>query len=168
MSYDLIVDVIFHRLLFLATFLCALIAGFLFAFSVVVMPGLKKLHNRTFIRAFQAIDGIIQDGQPLFIFVWLGSMAALVAAVISGFGQLDSWDYSILVFATLAYFFGVQVSTVVINIPLNNQLQEFDVEKANEAELDAERQRFEGRWNTWNVRRTIVACVVTALLIAVG
>lgn len=75
--------------LLLATFLCSLVAGFLFAFAVVVMPGIKNLNNREFIRAFQAIDGIIQNNQPTFIVVWLGSVIALIVATVYGVGQMD-------------------------------------------------------------------------------
>ena len=46
----------------LATFLCSLVAGFLFAFAVVVMPGIRNLGDREFLRAFQEIDGVIQRG----------------------------------------------------------------------------------------------------------
>ncbi|MGB2533792.1 MAG: hypothetical protein ACPID2_01380 [Candidatus Puniceispirillum sp.] len=61
-------------LLLIATLLCALVTGFIFTYAVVVMPGLAKLDDKDFIRAFQVTDGIIQDNQPLFMFVWLGSM----------------------------------------------------------------------------------------------
>ncbi len=42
--------------LILATFLCSLVAGFLFAFAEVLMPGIRALGDREFIRAFQAMD----------------------------------------------------------------------------------------------------------------
>jgi len=63
-----------------ATFLCALVAGFLFAFAAVVMPGIHALDDREYLRAFQVIDGVIQKGQPLFMVVGLGSAVALLAA----------------------------------------------------------------------------------------
>ena len=34
---------VFHAVLVLATFLCSLVAGFLFAFAAVVMPGIRSL-----------------------------------------------------------------------------------------------------------------------------
>ena len=54
----------FQIVLILATLLCSLVAGFLFAFATVVMPGIKTLNDREFIRAFQVIDGVIQNNQP--------------------------------------------------------------------------------------------------------
>src|SRR5918998_418790 len=80
---------LFQIVLFLATLLCSLVAGFLFAFAVVVMPGIRNLGNRDFLRAFQVIDGIIQKNQPIFTLVWVGSVVALVIAAVLGFGQLD-------------------------------------------------------------------------------
>ena len=66
----------------LATFLCSLVAGFLFAFAAVVMPGIRSLDDGGFIRAFQVMDRIIQNNQPLFVLVWVGSVLALVAAAV--------------------------------------------------------------------------------------
>ena len=60
-----------------ATVLNGLVAGFVFAFAVVVMPGLGTLPDRDFLRAFKRVDGVIQDNQPLFILVWVGSAAVV-------------------------------------------------------------------------------------------
>jgi uncharacterized membrane protein len=54
---------IFQATLILAAFLCSLVAGFKFAFSVVVMPGIRSLKDRAFIRAFQKMDGVIQNNK---------------------------------------------------------------------------------------------------------
>jgi uncharacterized membrane protein len=62
----------------LAAFLCSLVAGFLLAFALVVMPGIRNLGNREFLRAFREIDGVIQRGHPLFGLVWLGSVVVLL------------------------------------------------------------------------------------------
>ena len=74
----------FHAVLVVATFLCALVAGLLFAFAVVVMPGIGRLDDGGFIRAFQAIDRVIQNNQPLFMSVWVGSVLALISATVLG------------------------------------------------------------------------------------
>lgn len=68
--------------LIVATLLSALTAGFVFSFASVVMPGIGNLTDKEFIRAFQAIDGVIQAGHPVFGLVWIGSVFALVAAAI--------------------------------------------------------------------------------------
>ena len=73
---------IFPIALILATFLCSLVAGFLFAFAVVAMPGIGKLSDREFVRAFQVMDRVIQNNQPIFILVWVGSVVSLVTSVV--------------------------------------------------------------------------------------
>jgi uncharacterized membrane protein len=152
----------FEITLVAATLLCGLVAGLVFGFAVVVMPGLAALDDRGFIRAFQVVDGVIQRGQPLFGLVWLGSALAALAALLLGFGRLDGWEQAILVVASSAYLLGVQLPTVVVNIPLNNEIQALDLDTTDEPAWQAARDRFEARWNRWNVSRTVVATLVTA------
>lgn len=158
---------LFQAALVLAAFLCTLVAGFLFAFAVVVMPGIRKLEDGTFIRAFQVIDGVIQANQPLFVLVWLGSIVAVIAAAALGFSQLDPAGSWLLVLAALAYLLGVQAPTGIINIPLNNRLQALDVEAMEAPARSAARQAFEGRWNRSNLARTVISCLVSLLLLFV-
>ena len=84
------IESIFPIVLVSATLLVALTAGFLFAFAVVAMPGLKQLSDGEFIRAFQKIDGIIQNNSPLFMLVWMGSVLLLILSAIIGFVQISS------------------------------------------------------------------------------
>ena len=156
---------IFQIILILATFLCSLVAGFLFAFAVVTMPGIRILNDREFIRAFQVMDRVIQNNQPIFMLVWVGSVVALVASVVLGIGQLDGAGRLLFILAVLAYFLGVQLPTVTINIPLNNKLQTLDVDAMNETTQNAARKDFEPRWNLWNSIRAAFASLASALLI---
>ena len=64
----------FFGFLLVSSLLCTLVTGFVFTYAIVVMPGFGKLNDREFIQAFQATDGIIQNNQPLFILVWVGSI----------------------------------------------------------------------------------------------
>lgn len=156
---------IFQATLILATLLCSLVAGFLFAFAVVVMPGIRSLNDREFIQAFQVMDRIIQNNQPLFTLVWGGSVVVLITAAVLGFGQLDGTGRLLIIAATLVYVLGVQLPTVAINVPLNNKLQTLDVGGMNEPVQKAARDDFEPRWNQWNAIRTVLASLVAALLI---
>jgi len=156
---------IFQIALILATFLCSLVAGFLFAFALVVMPGIRSLNDREFIRAFQGIDGVIQNNQPIFMLVWVGSVVALVTSAVFGIGQLDGASRLFIIFAALVYLLGVQLPTGTINIPLNNKLQTLDVDAMNETTQKAARKDFEPRWNRWNSIRAVFASLASALLI---
>ncbi len=156
---------IFQIALILATFLCSLVAGFLFAFALVVMPGIRSLNDREFIRAFQVMDGVIQNNQPIFVLVWVGSVVALVTSAVLGIGQLDGGGRLLIIFAALAYLLGVQLPTFTINVPLNNKLQTLEVDELDETTQKAARKDFEPRWNLWNSIRTAFASVASALLI---
>lgn len=151
-------ELLFSISLLTATLLCSLVAGFLFAFSVVVMPGIKRLNDREYIRAFQVIDGVIQDNQWLFILVWLGSIVAIIIFAVMAFKQ------PIALTAVLAYLLGVQLPTFSKNIPLNNKIQSVDVDSMEEAIVNKARVDFEPHWNRWNRFRTIVASLVSVLL----
>jgi uncharacterized membrane protein len=156
---------LFHLVLIAATFLCSLVAGFLFAFAVVVMPGIRSLDDGEFIGAFRAIDGVIQRSQPLFMLVWVGSVLLLVTAALAGVWTLAGVSRLLVIAAALVYILGVQVPTARINIPLNNQLQRIDPNTASETDRRRARDDFERRWNQWNVFRTVCASVVSGLLV---
>jgi uncharacterized membrane protein len=155
----------FQALLLLTVLLCSLVAGFLFAFAVVVMPGLGRLDDREFIQAFQAIDGVIQRNQPLFMLVWVGSVLSAIATATCGLWTLGAVDRVVAIVAVLEYLFGVQLPTIAVNIPLNNQLQKVDSGALDDSARRQVRTRFEVRWNRWNRVRTAFACITSLLLL---
>ena len=159
------IEGVFLIALILATFLSSLVAGLLFAFAIVTMPGIRSLNDREFIRAFQVIDRVIQNNQPIFMLVWVGSIVALVASVVLGIGQLDGAGRLLIIFAALVYILGVQLPTVTINIPLNNKLQTLDVDAMNETTKKTARKGFEPLWNRWSSIRAAFASLASALLI---
>ncbi|MEE4255351.1 MAG: DUF1772 domain-containing protein [Desulfuromusa sp.] len=158
---------IFQLTLSLSIIFCSLVAGFLFAFTIVVMPGIKQLTDGEYIRAFQIMDGIIQKNQPFFILVWAGSIIIILAAAILGIGQLNSLNRFLLMAATLIYLVGVQVPTGMINIPLNNQLQALHANQLADSALHEARENFEERWNKSNRIRTVFAVLTSVLLVVV-
>ena len=155
----------FETTLIVATLLCSLVAGFVLSFAVVVMPGLRYFDDRSFLRAFKLIDGVIQNNQPVFMLVWVGSVFSLVIASLLSLWHLQGTDRFLLLVATAAYLVGVQVSTFTINVPLNNQLQAMDLEGATDMEIETARSSFEPRWNRWNTIRTAVATLVSLVLL---
>lgn len=156
---------LFQIVVVLSTLLCSLVAGFLLAFAIVVMPGIKALPDREFIRAFQVMDGIIQNNHPLFIIVWVGSVLTLMVSAVFGLWQLDGIARIMLLLATFVYIVGVQLPTLTINVPLNNRLQTVDVTSPDRLRQKQARDNFESRWNFWNVFRTILASLVSVTLI---
>lgn len=148
-----------------SAWLCALVAGFLFAFASVVMPGIQSLNDRECLRAFQAIDGVIQRNQLLFLLVWVGSVFALLISVLASLWHLEGLNLGLITIATATYLLGVQLPTATINIPLNNWLQNYDLTAATDTEIREARKRFEVRWIKWNRIRTLCASLVLALLV---
>jgi len=155
---------LFQIILVISTLLCSLVAGFLLAFSIVVMPGIKALPDREFIRAFQVMDGVIQKKQPLFMVVWVGSVLTLIVSAILGSWQLDDISRIILLLAAFIYIIGVQLPTITINVPLNNRLQAIDASSKDNVLLKQARKDFESRWNFWNALRTVLASLVSVAL----
>lgn len=148
-----------------AALLCGTTTGLLFGFSVVAMPGLGTLPDRDFLRGFRVMDRVIQDGQPLFMVAWIGSVLAVVATAVLGVLHLDGSTRSLAVAAAAVYLLGVQLPTAAINIPLNNTLQALDLDSMDEATRSSARNNFEMRWNRWNGIRTGFGAVTTVLLL---
>lgn len=150
----------------LATLLCSLVAGFVLAFAIVVMPGIRNLDDHDFLQAFKAIDRVIQTNQPIFSLVWLGSILGLVTAALIGMIQFDGVNRLLIGTAAAIYLLGVQLPTFTINVPLNNQLQMQKLDAMSDLALREVRVNFEPRWIQWNSIRTIFAILTSALLIS--
>ena len=149
----------------LSALLCSLVAGLVLTFAIVVMPGIKTLGNRDYLRSFKSIDRVIQNNQPIFMMVWLGSAVVLMASTVLGIWRLEGIDRLLLIVACGIYIFGVQVPTVMINVPLNNRLQSQSLDTMPESELVTTTEEFDSRWLRWNNIRTVVATLTTVLLL---
>ena len=149
--------------------LCTLCFGFVLLFTIVVMPGLEELDNGSFLQAFQVIDGVIQRGQPIFVFVWIGSIAALLGTLGLTLSLPSHNDSTVVLFllvpATIAYIVG-QVTTFTINIPLNNRVQTLNIPLTDDMSRALERERFERMWNFSNQVRTVLFGFASLLLLA--
>ena len=146
---------------------CSLVTGFIFTYAVVVMPGLSKLNDKEFIRAFQVTDGIIQNNQPLFMLTWVGSIIAILSSIIIAIvfvGISETW---LIVLVGVVYLLGVQGITISIHIPLNNHLQQVNIDELNAQKLSEERIKFENKWNNFNIIRTVIAFSVSVILLLI-
>ena len=147
--------------LFFSTLLCSLVTGFILTYAIVVMPGLSKLDDKEFIKAFQVTDGIIQNNQPIFILIWVGSIISVVSTIIISIftlGILEAWK---IIFVSLVYLIGVQAITIIIHLPLNKRIQKIDINSTSSQSLNEERKNFETKWNYFNNIRTVIAFLVT-------
>ena len=115
--------------LILSILLCSLVTGFIFTYSVVMMPGFSKLNHKEFVRAFQVTDGIIQDNQPIFMFIWIGSIVSTLCMIIIALITLEIPDSWMTLATATIYLLGVQGVTLAVHLPLNNNIQKLDVDK---------------------------------------
>ena len=153
--------------LLLSIIFCSLVAGLLFGFAIVVMPGIAKLSDKEYLLSFKHMDGIIQNNQPLFVLVWAGSILSVILTLVLGIMNLKGEQLYLLTGAASLYLVGVQLPTFRVNIPLNNELQNLDIEELEETQAKLSRTKFETPWNRWNRIRTINAIVAVSMFLLV-
>ena len=153
--------------LYLSVLFCALATGFILTYAVVVMPGLSKLEDKEFIKAFQVTDGIIQNNQPIFILIWVGSIISVLCTIIVSIlslGILEAW---LIILTSLIYLLGVQGITISIHLPLNKHIQNIDIDIIDSQTLSGERKNFEKKWNFFNNIRTGIALFVILIFLLI-
>jgi uncharacterized membrane protein len=144
-----------------ATLTMGLMAGVFGLYAHTIMPGLRRTDDRTFVGAFQAIDGAIIN--PLFLPAFFG------AAVFSGLAaalQIGEDEGSVLPWAAAAFVLYLPgfVATLRVNVPLNNAIKAAgDPDDIDVAQV---RRRFdEARWVRWNLFRTVGSTAAFGALI---
>lgn len=141
--------------------LTALIAGLFYAYSCSVVLGLGKLADVEYLKAMQSINREILN--PIFFLSFMGTAAMLP---ISAFlFRAHHPVFILLLLATIIYLVGVFGVTVVGNVPLNDQLDQFNVSDATVEAIKKMRDAFENRWNFLNNIRTICSTVCIILVI---
>ena len=153
--------------LFFSILLCALAAGFILTYAIILMPGLSKLDDKEFIKAFQVTDGIIQNNQPIFILIWVGSIISVLGTIITSILSLGIVEAWLIIFAGVIYLLGVQGITISIHLPLNKNIQKIDVNSNNSQTLREVRKNFETKWNYFNNIRTVIALFVILIFLLI-
>lgn len=130
-----------------ATVGSGLVAGVFVAFSVAVMPALRRRPAAEAVAVMQEVNRVIV--KPVFLLLFLGTgVLAVVAAVVDARA----------VAGAVLYVVGSLGLTFVANVPLNNAL-----------DADGERvwERYLSRWTGWNhVRSLATTAAATALAVA--
>ena len=155
----------FYFFLFLSILSCSLVTGFIFTYAIIVMPGLSKLSDKEFLKAFQATDAVIQNRQRIFMLIWVGSIMSVLSLLLISIAYVGLSETWLIVLVTLIYLLGVQGITILIHLPLNNQIQKLNLEKLKDENLKNERLNFETKWNFFNNIRTTIAFFVSLTLL---
>ena len=155
----------FYFFLFLSILSCSLVTGFIFTYAIIVMPGLSKLSDKEFLKAFQVTDAVIQNKQPIFILIWVGSIVSVLSLILISIAYVGLSETWLIVLVAMIYLLGVQGITILIHLPLNNQIQKLNLEKLKDENLRDERLNFENKWNFFNNIRTTIAFFVSLTLL---
>ncbi|MBB5808339.1 putative membrane protein [Saccharothrix ecbatanensis] len=92
---------------------CGMMAGVFFAFSAMVMPGLRRAEPAVGIAAMRAINLAVVN--PAFIGTFVGTAVVGVVAAFEG----DPWAWA----GAALYLLGGIVLTGAFHIPRNNELE---------------------------------------------
>lgn len=150
-----------------ATVCVGLVAGLLGAFAVAIMPALRGAGDRTFVETMQRINVSILN--PVFLSAFMGGLLLSAAAVVLHW--IDDRRGAVpWIVAGLVLYIVVLAITNRVNVPLNEQLDAAG-DPAGIADLGAVRRRFEDRWVTWNIVRSIAnvaafACLAIGILVS--
>lgn len=139
----------------LGTVLVGLMAGLYVAFSVAVVPGIRRVDDTTFVATVHEVNLAIQN--PAFGVCFAGALIVPAAASVSLLVQ-GSYAAGWALTGTIAYAAGLLL-TLIVNVPLNQQLAR-DQDDAPAARLGYERP-----WNRAHAARTTLSVVALALLV---
>lgn len=141
---------------YLALVTTGVMAGFFFAFSVLVMPGLDRTDAPTAVASMQAINATVDS------VVFKAAFAAtpiLCLAVMALAGlRRTGW---LAVVGALVYLVGVLGVTVIVNVPLNDDLDLVSPSSAGAAAAWAD---YMTDWSRWNHVRTLTGIASFAMI----
>jgi len=144
-----------YTCLLLGVLASALIAGFFYAYSVSVMPGLAVADPAAAVSAMRGINAVIRT--PVFAFSFFGALAFPFA------GALLARRRSVAALALAGgcvYGLGAFAVTFAVNVPLNEALAAASPTAGNAAKLWRD---YAGPWTVWNHVRTLASIVSFAL-----
>lgn len=153
-------------LIITATF-TALMAGLFYAWSCSVTIGIGRLPDSAYLSAMQVMNRAILN--VFFLGIFMSTLILLPVCTYLYYHQPLTTTFWCLLLATLFYGIGVFGVTMIGNVPMNDALDAFNIQKATASELAAMRAKFEGPWNSLNMVRavcgtislvfTIIACI---------
>ena len=139
---------------------CGLVAGALFAFSVLVMPALRRLPAVSGVAAMQQINIVAME--PAFSAVFLGAMAACLLAVMCALVSWRRAEARWILAGGLLYLLGTFAVTVAVHVPLNYALAKTELGSSESVALWA---NYLATWTLWNHVRVVAAVAALAAFI---
>lgn len=145
--------------LLLAALMLGTMAGFFYAFSVCVMPGLDAARPAAAIEAMQEINRVVRN--PVFFtsFFVTPAVAAGAALLCWQAGRRRAAYAAGL--ATLTYLAGAMAPTIVVNVPLNQALAAYG-DGGNGLPAADMWRAYSPAWTGWNTARAGYCLAATA------
>ena len=140
-----------------------LMAGIFFTWTNAVKPGIGTLDDMTYMKAFQAMNRLILN--PLFYIVFILPVLTISISTYMSFGSTKLYVFELFLLSTLLYVLCVFLITILGNIPLNELLENTDLEKISLTELSDLRGKIENKWNNFNLIRTVSSFISFLLLV---
>jgi len=139
----------------------ALIAGLFYSYSCSVVLGLGKLSDTEYLKSMQSINREILN--PVFFMSFMGT--AILLPVSAFLFRSQGPVFIFLLLAAIAYLIGVFGVTIFGNVPLNDQLDKFDIVNSTTDGIKKMREIFENRWNFLNNIRTVFSVISIVLTV---
>jgi uncharacterized membrane protein len=149
--------------LLIAAFTTALIAGLFYSWSCSVNPGLGKLPDAGYLAAMQSINREILN--TLFFMSFMGTLFLLPISTWMQYNNPASTRFYLMLAATIVYAVGTFGVTIMGNVPLNNELDGFQLQSASPDMLKQYRELFEKPWNRLHSIRTIANAIALILVL---
>jgi uncharacterized membrane protein len=136
-----------------------------FNWTNAITPGIGRMEDQYFLLAFQNMNRTILN--PLFYIVFMGPLL-LTFATAYLLKPLTRPGYQLALAASIIYFLGVFMVTLIGNLPLNDVLDTTDLLASSPSDISDLRAGFEDKWNALHLIRTITSSLTFLLLIIIS
>lgn len=151
----------FNILAGLSILTTGIVAGTVFAYANSVMPGLRNSDNRTFVLSVRHLTSSVAN--PIFLIISNGALIAQISFVVVAV-YLQQFDKVVLGSIALISYVATLLITFLGNLPLNKAIISAEL-PTNNAGWNELRVRFESRWTSLNLLRTLTCILSVALLL---
>lgn len=140
-----------------------IMSGIFFTWTNAITPGIGKLGDMTYLSALQSMNRVILN--PAFKGIFLSAVILIPMTTALNYKSSPNHIFWMLLVATVLYGFGSFGVTIWGNIPLNNLLDNTNLDNISAEHAKSLRETIETKWNKFNLIRTITSIASFVLLI---
>lgn len=135
-------------------------AGFFFAFSFVVIPGLGAMEPLAALAAMQAINLAVRNA--VFAIGFFGALILCIGVALHALLRRDPPACWLALSAAFIYLVGAFGVTSLFNVPLNGEIAPLDPARPENARAMVS---YISEWTLWNHIRTLASLAAFVLLL---